>query len=169
MFRHLTRELARAARLGAEVSLLVLDLNGFKDINDTNGHHAGIAPCARSPRAARAGPPLRHLRRYAGDEFIVVLAGCGRDEAENKRASCSAGSTQIVFEPAPGTPVPMSISVGAAVFPHDGETYESLLAAADRRIPDPGQERAADATCSGSSTPPVWRPAPLPMHDASVA
>ena len=41
MFMHLTRELARAARLRSEVSLLVLDLDRFKDINDTHGHHVG--------------------------------------------------------------------------------------------------------------------------------
>ena len=69
-----------------------------------------------------------------GDEFIVVLPGCGRDEAENKRLELQRGIERMQFEPVPGTPIPLSISAGAAVFPHDGETYETLLAIADQRM-----------------------------------
>ena len=135
MFRHLTRELARSQRLGAEVSLLVLDLNGFKEINDTYGHHAGDRALREVSAVLRALiRPYDICARYAGDEFIVVLAGCSRDEAENKLRELQHGIERIVFEAAPGINVPMSISAGAAVFPHDGETYEALLAAADSRM-----------------------------------
>ncbi len=72
--------------------------------------------------------------RYAGDEFIVVLAGCGFDEAENKRKELQDAISETVFEARPGTPVPLSISAGSAVFPHDGDSYESLLAKADSRM-----------------------------------
>jgi diguanylate cyclase (GGDEF)-like protein len=72
--------------------------------------------------------------RYAGDEFIVVLAGCGFDEAENKRKELQAALSAAVFEARPGMRVPLSISAGSAVFPHDGDTYESLLAKADSRM-----------------------------------
>jgi len=135
MFRHLSRELARSQRLGAEVSLLVLDLNGFKDINDTYGHYAGDRALREVSSVLRALiRPYDICARYAGDEFVIVLAGCGRDEAENKRRELQHGIERIVFEAAPGNAVPMSISAGVAVFPHDGETYEELLATADRRM-----------------------------------
>jgi diguanylate cyclase (GGDEF)-like protein len=72
--------------------------------------------------------------RYAGDEFIVVLAGCGREEAENKRVELQDAIDRVVFEPKAGERLSLSISAGAAVFPHDGNTYEMLLASADSRM-----------------------------------
>ncbi len=135
MFMHLTRELARAERLKSEVALLVMDLDEFKDINDNHGHHIGdralreVAPVLRSTIR-----PYDVCVRYAGDEFIVVLAGCGVEEAERKRLELQKAVDDLVFEARPGRRLPLSISVGAAIYPHDGESYEALLATADSRM-----------------------------------
>jgi diguanylate cyclase (GGDEF)-like protein/putative nucleotidyltransferase with HDIG domain len=135
MFMHLTRELARAERLKAEVSLLVMDLDGFKEINDTYGHHVGDRALQEVANILRAGiRPYDLCVRYAGDEFVVVLSGCGREEAEHKRVELQQAVDRVVFEGRPGKRVALAISVGAAVFPHDGETYETLLAQADGRM-----------------------------------
>ena len=135
MFMHLTRELARADRLKSEVSLLVMDLNGFKAINDTYGHHVGDNALRAVAAVLRTAiRPYDICVRYAGDEFIVVLSGCGHDEAETKRVELQAEIDRLVFEVRPGMRLPLSISAGAAVFPHDGDTYESLLAKADSRM-----------------------------------
>jgi diguanylate cyclase (GGDEF)-like protein/putative nucleotidyltransferase with HDIG domain len=135
MFMHLTRELARADRLRSEVSLLVMDLDNFKEINDNHGHHVGDRALREVAAVLRTAiRPYDICVRYAGDEFIVVLSGCGRDEAEQKRLEMQQAVDGVVFEARPGKRVPLSISVGAAVFPHDGDTYEALLAHADSRM-----------------------------------
>ncbi len=135
MFLHLSRELARAERMKGEVALLVMDLDNFKDINDTYGHHVGDrALCDVAAILEATVRPYDICVRYAGDEFIVVLSGCGADEAERKRLELQDAVDGLLFEPVPGRRQPLSVSAGAAVFPHDGDTYESLMAAADLRM-----------------------------------
>jgi diguanylate cyclase (GGDEF)-like protein len=135
MFMHLTRELARADRLKSEVSLLVMDLDNFKDINDTYGHHVGDRALRDVAGVLRIGiRPYDICVRYAGDEFIVVLSGCGGEEAERKRLELQRAVDNLQFEAKPGTMLALAISVGASVFPHDGDSYETLLATADNRM-----------------------------------
>jgi diguanylate cyclase (GGDEF)-like protein/putative nucleotidyltransferase with HDIG domain len=135
MFMHLTRELARAERLKSEVSLLVMDLDNFKDINDTYGHHVGDRALRDVAGVLRTGiRPYDICVRYAGDEFIVVLSGCGGEEAERKRLELQRAVDGLQFEARPGKMLPLAISVGASVFPHDGDSYETLLATADSRM-----------------------------------
>jgi diguanylate cyclase (GGDEF)-like protein len=135
MFMHLTRELSRAERLKTEVSLLVMDLDNFKDINDTFGHHVGDRALRDVAIVLRAGiRPYDICVRYAGDEFIVVLSGCCAEEAERKRLELQHAVDGLHFEARPDTLLPLAISIGAAVFPHDGDSYETLLANADSRM-----------------------------------
>jgi len=135
MFMHLTRELARANRLKSEVSLLVMDLDNFKEINDTYGHHVGDRALREVAAVLRTAiRPYDICVRYAGDEFIVVLSGCGGEEAERKRIELQRAVDVLQFEARPGKMLALAISVGAAVFPHDGDSYETLLATADSRM-----------------------------------
>ncbi len=135
MFMHLTRELARAERLSTEVSLLVMDLDNFKTINDSHGHHTGDRALREVAGVLRAAiRPYDICVRYAGDEFIVVLSGCDAVEAELKRVELQTAIDEVVFEVRPGRRLQLGISIGAAIFPHDGDTYETLLATADSRM-----------------------------------
>ena len=149
MFLHLTRELARAGRLGSEVSLLVLDLDDFKEINDNHGHQVGDDALCHIAAALRGAiRPYDTCVRYAGDEFIVLLPGCGREEAEHKRAELQRTIERVVFDAGPGKQLELSMSAGAAVFPEDGETYEALLGKADHRMYSNKSERKrAAAAC----------------------
>jgi diguanylate cyclase (GGDEF)-like protein/putative nucleotidyltransferase with HDIG domain len=135
LFMHLTRELARAERLKGEVSLMVMDLDNFKDINDSHGHHVGDRALTEVAKVLRAAiRPYDICVRYAGDEFIVVLSGCGADEAEHKRQELQKSVDEVFFEARPGKQLRLGISIGAAVFPQDGDSYEALLATADSRM-----------------------------------
>ena len=135
MFMHLTRELARAERLKSEVALLVMDLDDFKDINDHHGHHVGDQALQEVANVLRSTiRPYDICIRYAGDEFIVLLSGCGHEEAENKRRELQNAVDRLTIEVPSGARIPVAISSGAAVYPHDGATYEGLLAQADSRM-----------------------------------
>jgi diguanylate cyclase (GGDEF)-like protein len=135
MFMHLTRELARAERLKSELAMLVMDLDHFKNINDSHGHHVGDRALREVAAVLRAAiRPYDICVRYAGDEFIVVLSGCGQEEVERKRSELQVAVDAVQFEARPGRRIPLAISVGAAIYPQDGDTYEALLATADSRM-----------------------------------
>jgi diguanylate cyclase (GGDEF)-like protein len=132
---HLSRELARANRLKSEVALIVMDMDSFKAINDQYGHYAGDRVLHEVANVLRGGTrPYDMCVRYAGDEFIVVVSGCGPDEAEARRADLQSAVDRVVVEVSPNIRLPLTVSAGAAVFPHDGESYEALLATADARM-----------------------------------
>ena len=135
MFVHLSRELTRAERLQREVALIVMDIDEFKAINDTYGHHVGDN-VLREMAAALHGA-LRSYDlcvRYAGDEFIIVLADCSAEDAEAKRRELQEKVSGIEIEVPGGRTIRLAASAGAAVYPHDGTTYEMLLAEADHRM-----------------------------------
>lgn len=168
MFMHLTRELARAERLKSEVALLVMDLDDFKEINDNHGHHIGdralreVAPVLRGTIR-----PYDVCVRYAGDEFIVVLAGCGMEEAELKRLELQRAVDDLVFE-ARGRRLRLSISVGAAIYPHDGDGYEALLATADSRMyRDKTRRKQGLQTLATGSDAPLLTAVPIPAPDVT--
>jgi diguanylate cyclase (GGDEF)-like protein len=135
LFMQLTRELSRAERLQSEISLMVMDLDNFKEINDNYGHHVGDRALCEIARVLRTTiRPYDICVRYAGDEFIVVMSGCGSEEAEQKREELQRSIDAVFFEARPGKRLHIGVSIGTAVFPHDGDSYEVLLATADSRM-----------------------------------
>jgi len=127
--------LAHATRTNGTISVVVLDLDRLKEINDTYGHEAG-------DRALRAiGGVLKSTvrqndlcARFAGDEFVVVLWDCSAEHEARRMQELQAAVAAYPFEPRPGVRVSLSISAGPARFPLDGRTFDELLAAADTRM-----------------------------------
>jgi len=135
LYMHLSQELARSRRERASVALLVIDLDDFKRINDTYGHHIGDRALKEVAAVLRAAiRPYDVCVRVGGDEFIVVLSNCGLEEADAKREEIQTAVEGVHFEARPGKRVQLGASIGLAISPQDGEVHESLLAAADRRM-----------------------------------
>ena len=144
---HVTRELDRARRAASQFSLVLLDLDDFKGINDQHGHLSGDRALQEVANALRETTrPYDVCVRYGGDEFVVLLASNGRAEAEQQRRRLQDAVSAIRFETLTGELVPLNVSAGAAVYPDDGETYERLLARADRRMYRDKAQRKAPPT-----------------------
>jgi diguanylate cyclase (GGDEF)-like protein len=135
----LHRELAARTHPGGRreaddspLALLILDLDEFKGVNDQHGHQVGDAVLCEA--ATRAGAMLRStdtLARIGGDEFAVIAPGA---HGEGARRLAQAISTAVgIQEPGSETPTP-SASVGWAIFPDDGEDFETLMQCADQRL-----------------------------------
>jgi len=177
MFVHLSRELARAERLKSEVGIIVMDIDGFKAINDTCGHNVGDHALREVANALQGAlRPYDLCVRYAGDEFIVVLTDCSRETAEAKRRELQAKIAEIHVDVRAGKRLRLGVSAGAAVFPHDGTTYEELLADADHLMYRDKAARRGQGTIQTHAAPsefmstdlfdaavPVGSIAPLPQ------
>jgi diguanylate cyclase (GGDEF)-like protein/PAS domain S-box-containing protein len=122
--------IAVAQRQDAPLSLLMLDLNGFKKVNDTWGHRAGDVVLVEIAR--RLSGTLREsdtAARLGGDEFVLLLPATPLVGAlETARALVDFIVAPINVD---GTPVAVGASIGIAVFPDHGRDGEVLLAAAD--------------------------------------
>lgn len=116
---------------GQTAALLVIDLDGFKEVNDSLGHFVGddvLAAIAGRFASATAGRGVM-LGRLGGDEFAVLIPGMGRDDAESLalRLAAAAGPPIEVA----GTALSLTASVGVAISPRDGRELSDLLRRAD--------------------------------------
>jgi len=127
---HFRYALSMAQRNNEQLAVMVLDLDHFKNINDTLGHSFGDLLLMEISRRLKAA--LREqdtLSRQGGDEFILILPGATEDSAaliankmrEIVSQSCLIDQHELIVTP----------SIGIALYPHDGENLETLLKNAD--------------------------------------
>jgi diguanylate cyclase (GGDEF)-like protein/PAS domain S-box-containing protein len=121
----LDMEIKRSERTGREFALLLFDLDGLKQINDRYGHLTGSHALCRVADVLSFCREIDTAARYGGDEFAVVLPEAGA-EAANQVAQRICDS--IAND---GMGPLLSVSIGVAVYPHDGEKIEALLRKAD--------------------------------------
>jgi diguanylate cyclase (GGDEF)-like protein len=120
-----------AMRTGKSFSLLYIDLDHFKDVNDTLGHEAGDQLLQTAAERLRACVRQSDtISRYGGDEFLALLADCAHGDSG---VPCASKVVEALSAPyyICDRQVLLSASVGIAVFPADGTDRPALVGAAD--------------------------------------
>ncbi len=128
-------EIRRADRYGNPLSVLFLDLDRFKLVNDRYGHLVGsralrqlggvLAGCVRQ---------VDTLARYGGDEFTILLVDTGHDHAMQIAERIRATVADTWFDGGRGESMQLSLSIGVATYPDHGRTREELLDLSDKAM-----------------------------------
>jgi len=133
LFERLSREISRCEREHAPITLIVCDLDNFKEVNDRFGHNAGNRVLQEFAKGlSDICRDYDVTARFGGDEFVVVLPGITPDAATDKILALSALATKVGRNIC-GENV-ISASVGVASWPEDGATGDELLGEADVRM-----------------------------------
>ena len=152
LFLRLETEIARSKREKTALTVLVCDLDGFKQINDRYGHLEGNRVLRDVADALRAScREYDYVARMGGDEFVILLPGndqpsTARRIEQLRQIAWEAGSIQ-------GTYGQVSMSIGSALYPQDGADPDQLLAEADRRMYKSKQDRKVNPLLLASSSP----------------
>ena len=138
-FRHLSttlaREVERASRFDRPLSVLMLDLDHFKSVNDSWGHGRGDTVLRELAR--RLGECVREVdtvARYGGEEFALVLPETDLEGAEMVAQRVVDSVGQEPFTAADWPPITVTVSVGLATFPLHGHSAGDVMRAADRAL-----------------------------------
>jgi diguanylate cyclase (GGDEF)-like protein/PAS domain S-box-containing protein len=134
MDESLHRELLRANRGHLPLSLIILDLDKFKSINDEYGHDVGDEVLMVVAR--QLGQVVREediVYRFGGEEFVIVLPGASLDVARERAQEACRAIRALRVETGHG-PLHVTLSAGVATFPEHGTTQDQLIVQADRAL-----------------------------------
>ncbi len=129
------QDASRARRTGRPFQLIMLDLDHFKQVNDTFGHKTGDQMLREVARILQA--QLREydfLARYAGDEFVAIVQDLTTEQVEELRERIESAVSRFELHVLGGRHARVGISVGAASYGTNGETLDQLLIAADEAM-----------------------------------
>ncbi|HXF83919.1 MAG TPA: diguanylate cyclase [Anaerolineales bacterium] len=130
----LDRELARAARELYPLCIIMMDLDHFKDVNDTYGHEAGdVVLRTLADLVTRQSRHGDFACRYGGEEFVLVMPNIGIEVAKERALQLQRSINSLVIPFGPFN-LSTTVSMGVASYPAHGDTKEKLLRAADRAL-----------------------------------
>lgn len=133
LFLQLEKELTTCRHTGGILSVVVCDLNSFKQVNDQRGHMVGDTLLSSvADEFRRNCRSYDTVARIGGDEFVFLIPGMDEKAAPERLASFAAAVATACWRV--GLEGTVSASLGAAFYPDDGDTAEQLLAVADRRM-----------------------------------
>jgi diguanylate cyclase (GGDEF)-like protein len=157
MEESLERELQRAARKGATIGVLMIDVDHFKGFNDSYGHDAGDALLCELGATFKSSIRGEDLAcRYGGEEFVVILPDTALDEAVRRAELLRTKAKGLVVHHQDRSLRTVTVSIGAAVFPEHGGDGKTVLLAADRALyvaKSEGRDRVVIASGSSVATP----------------
>jgi len=133
LFERLNHELSRAEPQRSALTVMVCDLDRFKEVNDRFGHSAGNRVLQSFAKGlTKINRDYDMTARFGGDEFVLVLPGMKADAVDQKIVALSALASEVSWMVCGESLI--SASVGVASWPDDGATADELLAEADRRM-----------------------------------
>ena len=125
----LEREIQRAERTQYPLGVIMMDIDHFKRINDTFGHPTGDIVLQELGKLLAGQIRQSDIAcRYGGDEFVLILPDTSRDTTKKRAESIQDKAKALDL------PVPITISLGMAIFPDDGTTSETILKSADAAL-----------------------------------
>ena len=131
----LARELRRAERNGSQLGVIMLDIDHFKQLNDSLGHAAGDALMRELGALLRSRIREADIAcRYGGDEFTLVLPDTTRAILLDRAASLQEDVRKLHVKYEETVFDPISLSIGIAIYPEHGKKFEALLDAADKAM-----------------------------------
>lgn len=134
MEESLDRELHRAARHQVPVGVLMIDLDHFKEFNDSFGHESGDLALCKVAEAFVSNLRGEDIAcRYGGEEFVLVLPGASSDDARMRAEAIAqrVRALPVLAAADGGATRPLSVSVGVASYPADGSAAKDVIRAAD--------------------------------------
>jgi diguanylate cyclase (GGDEF)-like protein len=135
LYKTLEAEVYRSARFGYEFSVLFIDLDHFKQVNDTHGHLIGSKLLAEIGYLIKAQLRLIDFAfRYGGDEFVVLLPQTGKDSALVVARRLRDGLRNAVFCKEEALNLNVRASMGLATYPHDAKTPHDVIRQADEMM-----------------------------------